>query len=384
MRFHSAPAILLILLAWVAPTGAATNGAVSCRHAGPAFEGRGRADRLVVDFMGKYSIPGASIAISKGDRVVYSAAFGWADEARSVPMRTDHRLRTASCSKPLTSIALMRMAEQGRVDLDVSVFGREGLLKGRYGLPHFEGKPTDVTVRQLLRHASGGWGNSGSDPIFAFHDQPLDQIVKRTLAERPLTNSPGTHYSYSNFGYAVLGLIMEAITGTNYEAAVREWVLVPCGAPGMRISAARGSKPGPDEVHYFSQGGNAYGVRPEIMQAHGGWIATPAEFLRVLDRVDGHGVVDEILPPGRISEMTTEGVAGSGYALGWAVNRHRNWWHMGSLPGTSAVVVRTELGYNWAVFMNSRSPAAGFDSALDGLVWEILKAIPSWPEGLAD
>jgi CubicO group peptidase (beta-lactamase class C family) len=335
----------------------------------------------VREFIIDHRVPGLSLAVSRNDRLVYSAAAGWADAARTKPLTLSHRLRIASCSKPLTAITLLRLREAKLLgDLDAPVFGAEGLLAGTYGVPQFEGKPANITVRQLLQHTSGGWGNKSQDPMFVYHDLELDAILSQTVKSRPLEHAPGTHYEYSNFGYAVLGRVIEKLTGTNYEAAVRQWVLKPCGAETMRMAAARGAPLETTESYYFGAGREKpYSVRPEIMQAHGGWASTPLELLRVVDRVDGHGEAEDILSPETLRTMTREGLAGAGYGLGWAVNQANNWWHMGSLPGTGTMIARTEAGYNWALLTNTRSPEKDFMRDLDGLVWRILKFLPASP-----
>jgi CubicO group peptidase (beta-lactamase class C family) len=351
------------------------------QHKGPMFAGRPTADLIVQNFMRKFSVPGLSLAISKQDHLVYAAAFGWADSQLTQPLTLNHRMRLASCSKPLTALAVLRLVEEGRLDLDAPVFGPSGLLGTNFGVPRFESKPAKVTVRHLLQHTSGGWGNKEKDPMFDLHDLALDEIIRRTVAERELTKTPGTTYAYSNFGFAVLGKVIEKITGTSYEAAVRDLVLRPCDAPEVRISASRGSRPLPDEPFYFGAGGEKpERLRPEIMQAHGGWIGNPVELLRVLDRVDGNPLVPDILRPESLRLLSREGVPGSGYSLGWSVNSLHNRWHIGSMPGSFAMFCCTAGGFNWVMIMNTRSTNSSFTKEADELVWRILDAVRDWPE----
>src|SRR3954462_1899841 len=78
-------------------------------------------DRVMTDFMAKYSVPGLSLAITKDGRLVYSKAYGKADETQPLP--TNHLFRIASLSKQITSIAIMRLLDQGKISLDQKVFG---------------------------------------------------------------------------------------------------------------------------------------------------------------------------------------------------------------------------------------------------------------------
>ncbi len=378
-----------LLMALLCPQGEAraaqpatqTPGTLPVGHRGRDFAGRATADALVRQMMVRYGVPGLSLAISHNDRLVYAAAFGWADAARTQPLTMDHRLRLASCSKPITALALLRLVEQGRLDLDAPVFGPGGVLGTNYGVPRFRGAPARVTVRHLLQHAAGGWGNKSSDPMFVFHDLTLDEVIRRTLAERELNEEPGAKYNYSNFGFAMLGRVIERVTGAGYEAAVRDLVLRPCGAPGMRISSTRGARPGPDETHYFGQAGERpERLRPDLMAAHGGWAANPLELLAILDRVDACPATPELLAPDTMRLLQREGVPRSNYSLGWSVNRAGNRWHLGSMPGSASMVCITARGFNWALLLNTRSRDKTFTDAVDQLVWNLLDAVRDWPQ----
>ena len=358
--------------------------ALPIAHAGPDFPERGKADSIVRALLERFRLPGISVALTRDDRLVYAAAIGWADQAKRVPMTTTTRMRLASVSKPLTSLALMTLAERGRISLDTVVFGSDGVLGLEYGEPVFGGAKAKITVRQLMQHIEGGWGNQRNDPVFDFYDMAQRALIARTLRERSLESRPGTVQAYSNFGYLVLGRVIERVTGQRYEDAVRALVLQPSGAPDVRIGAPRGAPRAPDEAVYDGSGReDPYTLRPDLMDAHGGWVANPLELLRVMDRFDGGGGVPDLLPPERLREMTTGDSRFPGYALGWAVNRSGNWFHQGSMPGTASMIARTSRGFNWVIITNTRPASAEFPSALDQLMWKVLEAVNAWPMGEA-
>src|SRR5829696_2610095 len=350
-------------------------------HAGPDFPERGKADSIVIALVEQFGLPGLSVALARDDRLVYAAAVGWADPANRVPITTTTRMRLASVSKPVTSLALMTLAEQGLISLDTAVFGPTGVLGTEYGEPMFAGKKATITVRQLLQHLEGGWGNQGNDPVFAFYDLTQRELIARTLRDRPLTSNPGTAQAYSNFGYLVLGRVIEQVTGQRYEDAVRALVLQPSGASGMRIGAPRGAPRAPDEAVYDGSNGDPYYLRPDLMDAHGGWVAHPLELLRVVNRFDGRGEVMDLLPPERLREMTTGDSTFPDYALGWSVNRLDNWFHQGGMPGTASMIARTSSGFNWVITTNTRPASSDFTRALDQLMWKVLGAVSVWPAG---
>ena len=199
-------------------------------------------DQLLLRFYEKHQIPGGiSLAISRNDRLVYAGAVGYADRNRTVKLTPQHRMRIASVSKPVTAIAVMKLIEDRKLRLDGFVFGENGVFQNRYGMPTFRDMPVDIRVRHLLNHSSG-WCRSMDNNWFR------DPNIARRIERLPLEHPPGTYFRYSNYGYYLLGKIIETISGMSYENYVKENILKPSGIDGMRIGAARS---GPDEVEYI-------------------------------------------------------------------------------------------------------------------------------------
>ena len=109
------------------------------------------------------------------------------------------------------------------------------------------------------------------------------------------------------------------------------------------------------------------------MDSHGGWIANAIDLVNFSLSVDGRG--EDLLNKESIKLMTSVSKQNSNYALGWNVNQYNNWWHMGSLPGSASILVRTEQGYNWAVLLNKRSEDKNFFGDLDRLTWDLISGI---------
>jgi CubicO group peptidase (beta-lactamase class C family) len=109
-----------------------------------------------------------------------------------------------------------------------------------------------------------------------------------------------TEYLHSNFGYCVLGRVIEKLTGRTYEAAVRERVLRPCGISSMRISGnTLAERAGREVVYYDQDGEDPYRMNVRRMDSHGGWLATPTDLVRFLVRVDGFPTKPDILKPSK-------------------------------------------------------------------------------------
>ena len=341
-------------------------------------------DGILRDFCNQYSLPGGvSMAISYREKLVYAGAIGYADKEHKIPLTPEHRMRIASLSKPITAIAIMKLEEEKKLNLNDEVFGETGIFKGEYGIPELENCPVKITIKQLLEHTTGGWGNSKNDPMFSIpRNVARKEFMRTVIRERPLENPPGTKHDYSNFGYWVLGRVIEKQSGMTYEDYVKENILMSCGISGMRIG---GNVSASDEVEYIGDGRQRpYTLSPHHMDAHGGWVANPIELLKLLVRVDGFSTVQDILRSETITTMTTPSKQSPNYALGWVVNRSNNWWHMGGMPGTSAEMARSSEVFNWVILVNSRPDSAPeFSGDMDKLFWQIKSTVRTWPTGIA-
>jgi len=332
------------------------------RHAG-VWEADGLAghdldalDSRITGYTNQYGIPGLSVAISRDERLVFAKGYGQADRSTGEELRPSHRFRIASISKPITSVAIMRLVESGQLGLDRAVFGSNGVLGTRYGTPTYgssitSSNPGPVTVRHLLEHASGWSFARNNDPMFKHPGKTQDELISHVLANRPIQSEPGTSFSYLNFGYCLLGRVIEAVTDRSYEGYVRDAVLSNCGIDGMAIAGNSKAARKSDEVVYH--GSNAYGPDVARMDAHGGWIATPIDLLRFLVRVDGFGGKADVLAPSSERELFEGERPRRRYGKGWMLRS--NWrGHNGSLPGSIGFLVRRDDGTSFAALANSR------------------------------
>lgn len=344
---------------------------------GPEARIEAHFDRCVEEFMGKYELPGLAIAVARKGEIVESRAYGWADEEEQRPVTTESLFRIASVSKPITAVGVLKLVESEELALDDLVFGKQGVLRRVIRRP--EGRVGEITVEHLLRHTAGeAWGNADADPMFRW-DLSGKELIKRVHQACPIDVAPGTAYSYSNFGYSVLGRVIEEVTGDDYEEWIFENVLEPCGIETMQVGVMR-KRERPDlEVTYYDADNNfapEFGVRR--MDAHGGWIASAEDLVRFAMSVDGVAEPAELLEPESMAAMTRATFADNGYGMGWSVNRAKNYWHTGSLPGTASMLGITHDGMCWAILVNKRPDGSGFYGDLDALFWSIRAGTPAW------
>ncbi len=384
---------------------------------GAAVPGMGSYDQTIRDLMRKYAIPGGAVAVLRDGKLIYARGFGYADVENKTPVQPDALFRIASVSKPITGVGIMKLVEEGKLKLDDRVAPLIAHLTPAQGAtvdPRWE----QITIRQLLNH-TGGWDrnkpNGGFDPMFrpaiaaAAVNAPAPasaETIIRYMKGIPLDFNPGEKHVYSNFGYAILGRVIERLSGMPYEDYVRARVLQPAGATRTRLGKTRIGDALAEEVKYYFPGlglnaplvpsvfpgdgtvpVNYGGYYVEAMDAHGGWVSSTVDLLRFMTGVDGRASRPDILSPGLLTEMTSNGAAVCAggacyYAGGWLIRPTQgdaNWWHGGSLPGTTSILVRSYHNFSWVALFNARSATGNFDGELDAALWNALAQVTSFP-----
>ena len=377
-------------------------------------------DQIIPDLMRKYGIPGGAVAVLRDGKLVYARGFGYADVEHKTPVQPDALFRIASVSKPITGVAIMKLVEEGKLTLDDRVAPFIAHLTPAEGAtvdPRWE----QITIRHLLNH-TGGWDrnkpNGGFDPMFrpaiaaaaVNASAPASaETVIRYMKGMPLDFNPGEKHVYSNFGYAILGRVIERVGGMPYEEYVRARVLQPAGANRTRLGKTRIGDALAGEVKYYLPGEPGLGLTAprvpsvfsgegtvpinyggfylEAMDSHGGWVSSTIDLLRFLAGVDGRANRPDILSAGLVTEMTSSGAAvcaggACHYAGGWLVRPTQgeaNWWHGGSLPGTTSILVRSYHNFSWVALFNARSATGSFDGELDTALWNALANVTSFP-----
>jgi len=347
---------------------------------------RGDIGRMTANFKRQFNVPGLSIAISRNGQFVFDHGFGIADRKDSIQASNTSQFRIAALSKPITSVAIFTFIEKEKLHLNDKVFGPSGILGTKYYKPPAKPYITDVTVDNLLTHTAGGWPADSTDPMFQHNGWDHDKLVSWTLENSPLTYPPGQHWAYSNFGYCVLGRVVEQVSGQTYSDYVQASVLAPCGISTMSIAQNAMKHRASDEVIYYGQyGEDPYKINVTRMDSDDGWIATPSNLVQFLDHL-GSPNFPSLLKPESIRIMTTPsrvppGPPGGRYARGWLVPGDGSglWWHNGSLPGSTTIMARTGRGLCWAALANTRTqPSDEIDASLNKLMWDIVRSVPEW------
>ena len=313
-------------------------------------------DEEIYTFMSTFSIPGISISVTNDKGIMlYSSGFGFADVENKVQVTPKHLFRLASISKQFTTVCLMKLYDDGKVNLDLPVFGEGGYLADEY--PGVTGAKATVTLRHFLQHNSG-WTNNPIDPMFEtpVMNYSLDGMIKYMLNDCTLATTPGATHYYYNLGFGVIGRVIEKISGKGFEEYLHE-VTALAGVTDVHVGKDLAGRR-TNECIYYSQGGyNGYNNNMNAIAAAGGIIASSDEMMKFILTLDGKGD-DDILKKETIQMMYTPSPSYDRYALGWRVGgtyfpgAH---WHSGNIAGTATYWCgNTNAGISAVILANSR------------------------------
>ena len=313
-------------------------------------------DDMVYNFMSSFSIPGVAVSVCNINGMLYSSGYGFAEVENSVKVTPNYLFRLASISKQFTTICLMKLYEEGKIDLDRNVFGTGGYLDDEF--PGVTGAKATVTLRHFLQHNSG-WRSDPLDPMFdsPIKTLPLEGMIRYMLNDCNLMSTPGSVHSYYNLGFGVIGKVIEKITDKGYEVYLKE-ILALAGISDIHVGKDLTGKH-PNECVYYSQNGyNGYGNNMSAIAAAGGIIASTEEMMKLIVKIDGKGD-DDILKKETITMMYTPSPNNDRYALGWRIG-HRLFpgahYHAGNLAGTATIWCGdTDSGISAVILMNSRN-----------------------------
>lgn len=361
-------------------------------------------DRSIESFMKKWKLKGASVAVLKDEKLVYSKGYGWADKEAKLKVEPYHQFRIASVSKLITAVAIMKLVENAQISLYDKVFGKEGILNDSIYLNYTDKRFEQITIYQLLTHTAG-WRTKWGDQMFIPHsiarqmnvDLPVElpTIIEFALSKK-LHFTPGRRYSYSNLGYAILGELVSKVSGYTYEDYVQSNILTPLGIYDMQIGNNLYEEKALLEVKYYEQGPNskAYSIYdkkkivPKVyggndintLGAAGGWITSSSSLARLLVSINNEPGVPDILLPETIELMTKPMNYGEG-PLGWIGTYNNIWWRSGTLTGTSAFVFKGNNGFSY-VFITNTSTWKGpdFSRYINRMMGRAINKVENWPE----
>ena len=181
-------------------------------------------DRVVRDFVAREHIPGAAWGIVVDGKLVHVGTAGIRDVRSKTPVTPDTVFRIASMTKSFTAMAIMKLRDEGRLALDDPAERHVPELKG---LKYPSSDSPRITVRHLLSHAEGfPEDNPWGDQQLAATEEEFEAMMRRGI---PFSNPPGLAYEYSNYGFAILGRIVQNVSKMPYRQYIATHILKPLG-----------------------------------------------------------------------------------------------------------------------------------------------------------
>lgn len=190
--------------------------------------------------------PGYAVAVSRHGETIYKNAFGLADRERGEAMTPAHLFRIASHSKTFTAVAIMQLAEAGKLDPDAPAASCLPFLN-----ENRDPRMRAVTIRRMMAHTSG-IARDGDDPAFWTLERPYPsrEELESFFRQSPACLDGNSRFKYSNHACALLGMIIEELSGMDYVAAMRKMILNPLGIPPGRAGGEFDPAAGPHVTGY--------------------------------------------------------------------------------------------------------------------------------------
>jgi CubicO group peptidase (beta-lactamase class C family) len=181
-------------------------------------------DQKLREYAERNHMPGVAYGVILDGELVYSGGFGYANIARMSPATTSSLFRIASMSKSFTALAILQLRDAGRLRLDdpISMYVPEAAF-----IEPLTADAPEITIRHLLTHSAGfPEDNPWGDRQLADSDKELRELIASGVS---LSNAPGVEYEYSNLGYALLGQIVQVVSGLEFRDYMRTHVFEPLG-----------------------------------------------------------------------------------------------------------------------------------------------------------
>jgi CubicO group peptidase (beta-lactamase class C family) len=336
-------------------------------------------DDMIRSRMVLHDIRASSVAITKDGRLVYARGYTW-DRPGVEPVQPTSLFRTGSIAKSITSIAIHQLIEDGLLSYDTKVAEVLGLQPPR-------GKSSDpwldlVTVDHLLTHTVG-WDkeDGGIDPM-VFKDlwialslgvfpPPTRHEIATFMAGEPFQFYPGTRWAYCNFGYLLLQMLAEKVTGVDFPEYVHDNVFRAVGVGRARMAHTHRGYLAPTERDYDGGSeGDPYSLTWENAYAAGGMVVSAPDLARLYTALFDDPRASGLLRPATLKRMLSlpfDASRDTGYGRGWIhekffddMGKNLGWLidldddvqvygHGGGGPGVHAVALwRTDgIGFFW-------------------------------------
>jgi CubicO group peptidase (beta-lactamase class C family) len=313
-----------------------------------SLEKTAKIEQAVTGFMSRLNVPGISIAIVTDNQLRWQQGYGLADLENFVPAKANTVYRLASVSKPITAVAVMQLVEKGKIDLDAPV--------QKY-VPSFPQKSYPITIRELLTHTSGIRHYKGDEENSTRYYENLTEALD-IFKNDALEHEPGLKFTYTTYGYTLLGVVVETVSGMKFTDYLRENIFHPAGMTHTRADVVHDIIPNRARGYVKTDKGelsNA-GLTDTSYKIPGGGLVSTAEDMAkfsiavqngtllkkgMFEQMSASQIKKEVLERTSASLKLPAGTELPSYGFGWIIGTEKRKdavWHGGIQQGVTTLV----------------------------------------------
>jgi len=316
------------------------------------------------------NLPGVSVAVGRAAEVVWAEAFGWADLSGDVVATPRTLYPVGSISKSLTATAAGLLRERGRLDFDIPI---------QAYLPEFPEKRWPITTGQLMGHIAGVVRGGGiAETLRQAHCDSARAAI-HAVAEDTLLFEPGTQWRYSNFGWALVGAVVESAAGEPFLEFMDREVFTPAGME--QTVPDLGDEGAEESVKYdraaFGTLRRGHEIDMSCSMAPGGFLSTPTELVRFGYAMLNRAILDSATVDFFWTPQRLKSGAPTTYGYGWMIQNvalgdddaatTRMIGHGGSvLGGQASLMIFPDEDMVVAVMMNASGDVSGLARQIAG------------------
>jgi CubicO group peptidase (beta-lactamase class C family) len=321
-----------------------------------------KAEKYIDSLREKQDLPGISICVGNKEKILWAQAFGYADLENKSKMSIYSKFRVGSVSKLLTSLAVGKLYQQGRLDLDAPV---------QQYVPDFPVKQYAITSRQLAGHLSGIRHYRKGDPVNMPKNYKNVTEGLSIFKDDTLLFKPGTKSEYSTYAYSLLSAVIEGAAHMSFLPYMQDSIFIPFGM--TNTAADINDSIIPYRVRFYEHAGkklvNSALVNNSYKWAGGGFLSTPYDLVNMIRGLLDHKILNENTVNLLFTPQSLENGTSTNVGIAWRINKTKSGvtyiHHGGAIDGgRTFVLFYPESGYIFAVTANMSGALLNIDEAM--------------------
>jgi serine beta-lactamase-like protein LACTB len=321
-----------------------------------------KGEKYIDSLREKQDLPGISVCVGNKEKILWAEAFGYADLENKAKMSIYSKCRIGSVSKLLTSLAVGRLYQQGKLDLDAPV---------QQYVPDFPVKQYPITSRQLAGHLSGIRHYRKTDPVSIPKEYKNVMEGLSIFKDDTLLFKPGTKYQYSTYAYSLLSAVIEGAAHMPFLSYMQDSIFLPFGM--THTAADMNDSIIAYRVRFYEHAGkklvNSALVNNSYKWAGGGFLSTPYDLVNMIRGLLNHKVLNEKTLELLFTSQSLENGTSTNVGIAWRINKTKNGvtyiHHGGAIDGgRTFVLFYPESGYIFAITANVSGALLNIDEAM--------------------